>query len=225
MTAIYLHGALSPFGGPYDRAVASPKEAIRCLCTQLKGFRQQLVKGQYRIIKRVRGKEIDLPEAALSSILPEDSELHIVPVVAGAKSGGAAKIILGVVLVAAAFYFAPALMAQGPLLSGEAGFAVGTDLGASAFSVAGFNISFSQIAGYGAAMIFGGISQMLSPTPKAPSPGSGSPDTNGSFIFNGAVNTSEQGVPIPLCYGRFICGSVTPNAAIDTEIISGDVTG
>lgn len=38
-----------------------------------------------------------------------------------------------------------------------------------------------------------------------------------SFMFNGAVNTSSQGVAVPLVFGKFRSGSVIISAGIDTE--------
>lgn len=45
------------------------------------------------------------------------------------------------------------------------------------------------------------------------------PDERASFLFNGAVNTLEQGSPVPIVYGRFRTGSVVVSAGIDAETI------
>ena len=44
-----------------------------------------------------------------------------------------------------------------------------------------------------------------------------SPDQRSSFIFNGAVNISSQGTPVPLVYGQMRTGSVVVSAGINTE--------
>lgn len=43
------------------------------------------------------------------------------------------------------------------------------------------------------------------------------PDERASFVFNQAVNTIEQGGPVPLVYGRFKTGSTVVSAGIDAE--------
>ena len=76
----------------------------------------------------------------------------------------------------------------------------------------------------GWSMIIGGIAQMLTPTPKATQQSNVA--QNASFIFNGAVNTTSQGGPIPLVYGRFKTGSVVISAGLETaEIVTSDLNG
>lgn len=68
----------------------------------------------------------------------------------------------------------------------------------------------------GASLMLGGVLQMLSPQQK----GLGTKDspTNGaSYNFNGPVNTSAQGNPVPLLFGRLICGSAVVSAGIYAE--------
>lgn len=68
----------------------------------------------------------------------------------------------------------------------------------------------------GVAMVAGGVIQMLSPQAK----GLGTQDSRNnraSYSFNGAVNTSVQGNPVPLLYGRMIVGSAVISAGIYSE--------
>jgi predicted phage tail protein len=68
----------------------------------------------------------------------------------------------------------------------------------------------------GASMMLGGVLQMLSPQQK----GLGtkdSPNNGASYHFNGPVNTSAQGNPVPLLYGRLKCGSAVVSAGIYAE--------
>ena len=68
----------------------------------------------------------------------------------------------------------------------------------------------------GLAMLAGDVIQMLSPQAK----GLGtqdSPNNRPSYSFNGAVNTSVQGNPVPLLYGRMIVGSAVISAGIYSE--------
>lgn len=46
------------------------------------------------------------------------------------------------------------------------------------------------------------------------------PEERASFLFNGPVNGSQQGQPVPIVYGRFKTGSIIVSAGIDVEEIS-----
>ncbi|MBD8235677.1 tail assembly protein [Pseudomonas fluorescens] len=68
----------------------------------------------------------------------------------------------------------------------------------------------------GAGLAIGGAIQMLSPQAK----GLGtqdSPNNRPSYSFNGPVNTSVQGNPVPLLYGRMVVGSAVGSAEIYSE--------
>lgn len=69
----------------------------------------------------------------------------------------------------------------------------------------------------GASMVIGGVIEMLSPQPKM---GKGGPEeapgNRPSYNFNGAVNTTAQGHPVPLAYGKIMVGSAVISAGIET---------
>ena len=68
----------------------------------------------------------------------------------------------------------------------------------------------------GLALAAGGVVQML--TPQAKGLGTqDSPNNRPSYSFNGPVNTSVQGNPVPLLYGRMIVGSAVISAGIYSE--------
>ncbi len=76
---------------------------------------------------------------------------------------------------------------------------------------------FSAITQYsyifGASLILGGLSQLLVPTPKASN--TKEQQNQDSFAFNGPVNVTAQGAPVPLFYGGpAIVGSVVVSAGI-----------
>lgn len=79
-----------------------------------------------------------------------------------------------------------------------------------------FPASAPYLAPAGIGLMAGGVIQMLSPQAK----GLGTQDTPNnrpSYSFNGAVNTSVQGNPVPLLYGRMIVGSAVISAGIYSE--------
>lgn len=203
---IHLHGALrDQFGPSFRMNVDSAAAAGRALGCLVPGFRKAVIGNSYRVIRRAPKGDTHLGMDELTLGLGK-AELHIVPVIAGEKGSGAAigKIVLGIALVAAAFVFAPAA----------------AGLGATAFSVFGASVSYGSIALFGAAMAFAGLSQVLSPSPKAGNYGDrNKPDQRPSFLFNGAVNTAEQGGPVPLVFGRFRTGSQVISAGLVAEQI------
>lgn len=69
----------------------------------------------------------------------------------------------------------------------------------------------------GVAMTMGGVSQMLTSTPDATYEDRERPDQQPSFLFDGAVNTSTQGIAVPVGYGRMRVGSVVISAGLRVE--------
>ena len=79
--------------------------------------------------------------------------------------------------------------------------------------LAGFQAAIGNI---GIALVLGGVSEMLTPTP-APQQFNSESDPQLSFRFNGVQNTSRAGTPIPIVYGEIFTGSLVISAAIDTN--------
>ena len=95
MARICLYGDLQRFGRRIDLRVKTGAEAIRALATQLPVFRQKLSDGWYQV--RIAGRDVSTSglTAQLHETLPDGAVIHIVPRVAGAKSGGVFQIVLG----------------------------------------------------------------------------------------------------------------------------------
>lgn len=193
---VRLYGKLgAQFGRVHRLAVANTAEAIRALCVVLPGFEQALVSSEERGIryacflgKRNIGEdEIRVP--------PGDDVIRIAPILAGAKQGGLFQTLLGAALIVAAFYM-PASIAL--------------PLGAKGAIAAPMMLSM------GVSMALGGVMQMLSPQQRGLSAKDG-PDNGASYNFNGPVNTSAQGNPVPVLYGRMIVGSAVISAGIYAE--------
>lgn len=64
----------------------------------------------------------------------------------------------------------------------------------------------------GASMAIGGVLQMLVPQQSTAS--AADVDNGASYNFNGPVNTTAQGNPVPVLYGRMIVGSSVISAGI-----------
>ena len=70
----------------------------------------------------------------------------------------------------------------------------------------------------GIALTIGGVVQMLTPVPSTnTSDDNNKPDNKPSYTFNGGVNTSAQGYPVPVGYGRMVVGSAVISAGIVAE--------
>lgn len=69
----------------------------------------------------------------------------------------------------------------------------------------------------GAAMVLGGVAQLLTPTPK--NPAGTQADNKPSYVFNGAANTTAQGNPVPVLYGEMIVGSAVISAGMYAQEI------
>lgn len=211
LRTVVLHGALATrFGKSFELEIQSPAEAIRALIVQIKGFRQALRDGHYRIVKtrETVADSLDLEELKLR--LGRAREIHIVPVIAGAASGWG-KILIGVAIIGLAI--------AAPYALGLAG---GLSATFGAVSAIGFSgISFASIAGFGALVALGGITQMLTSSPTLAG-GNANSDRKESYLFGSAENVTVQGGPVPLVFGEFIHGSVVISAGLSTEEIGTD---
>ena len=130
------------------------------------------------------------------------SDLHIVPVIAGA-GGTTRKILGGAALIGLAF------------ATGGASFSFTSGL---TFSSSALGSAFvAQTVTYiGAGLALSGVSDFLLPTPKTPD-FSSEQDPRISFKFSGLQNTSRAGTPVPIVYGEIFTGSVVISAGVDTE--------
>jgi len=200
---IHLHGAAGrKFGKLFVLEVDSPRDAIRALISRVKGFREFMEKGSWRIIRGRAGVTVE----ELGMTFGKSNELHLVPVARGAKQGGVGKIIVGALIVVAAVVFS--------IPSGGGSIALGT------VAITGTGITYGSIAALGASMILAGTSQLLASTPSSLGNANQreAPEARPSFLFNGPVNVVQEGQPIPLVYGKRVrVGSVVASAGIFTE--------
>ncbi|MBO9552237.1 hypothetical protein [Pseudomonas sp.] len=64
----------------------------------------------------------------------------------------------------------------------------------------------------------GGVTSLFSQTPKSNDyAGRESADERPSFLFDGPTNTSTQGLPVPVIYGRVRTGSIVVSAGLTAE--------
>ncbi len=208
---IHLYGSLAEkYGAKHCFDIVTAPEAARALAANYKGFRSDFIDGSYRVVVGDLEHGTDLEEQTLDFQIGQRQAVHIIPLAIGAKNGGGIKAIAGIALLSVATY--------GAFSAVGAGVGIGAGFGTSAFSVAGFGVTWGNIAGLGLSMAFSGVSQMLTPTPKASDYGNReAPDQRASFLFSTPVNRGAEGAVIPIIYGECVVGSIVISAGITTE--------
>lgn len=167
---IFLHGNLKHLHeGVIEVYADSPAEAIHGMCHQLPELSH--LKIEERPVIQIVGFNTRQSIYEKTDV----EELHLVPAFIGAKGGGLFKIVLGAVLIAAAF-----------ALGGPAAGTLATTL-------------FSM----GTSMILGGLLELLTPAPKRDSGTEGATDPDASKYLGAPGNTVKAGTRIPLIYGEF----------------------
>lgn len=99
MAIVKFYGNLKQYGDKYKINADTAAEALNCLYLQIKGLKEDIKKGFFRV--RINKKDISEKtlQFGLQSQLSHDSVIHIVPVAAGAKNGGIFSVIAGAALV------------------------------------------------------------------------------------------------------------------------------
>lgn len=184
------------FGRSYQFMALSPKEVLSALSNQIEGFSDYLrgahENGVFFKLVTADPEGIDYNEC----MMPCET-LVIAPVITGAGGSGMSigKILLGAVLIGLAFVPGIGVATTGAL--------------AGKFTAVG-----TALFGIGGALLFGGIAELLTPTPKKPK------ENEQSFLFDRAVDLTSQGFPIPLLYGKFLATSpLVISSAISTESV------
>ena len=192
LRTIKLYGTLGKrFGRVHQFVCNDAAGAVRALRAMIPGFHQFLSESKDKGLGYAvfLGKE-NINEEGLTYPAGEE-DIRIAPVILGSGRGGLFSIILGAALIGASFI--PGL---------------NTAVWAGA-SATWSSVSFVL----GAALALGGVAQLMTRQPQGLT-GVESPDNGASYNFNGPVNVTAQGNPIPMVYGEVFTGSV---------VISGDM--
>lgn len=192
LKTVLLYGALGQrFGRVHRLAVDTPAEAVRALSANFPAFEAYVARSESGY--RVRYSDAVAENARELHNPAGPGTIRIIPVVAGAKNG-MGGIFLGAALIAFAWW--------NPLGWSTIAF-MGTTVGAAMTSI-------------GVSLVLGGVTQMLAPQPKTPTVAE-RPENQPSYLFDGPVNTTAQGHPVPVGYGRLIVGSAVISAGISVE--------
>ena len=192
---IHLQGKMGElFGDVWNLNAATVAECMHGIDCQREGkMKEYLLDCTEKGIQFTvqRGEEF-LDYDNLQMDLGED-DLIISPVPAG-SANKLLKVIVGFVLMVGAAYF----MAAG----GFVGLAGAVKLGA-----------LMAVGMVGSALLNSGIAEYMAPKQGM--------EKGDSFLFDGPVNTTKQGIPVPLAYGQLLVGGATISFGFtDTEVTS-----
>jgi predicted phage tail protein len=192
---LHLYGDLAKVYGKTHKVFAPTfKDALRIVDCNHPGFLRRVGRGQWHCLRGHRTLKHSFEMAEHHVSLPLNGDFHLIPVAAGGK-GRTAKIIFTIII-------GGALLATG--IGGALGAfgAAATGLGVAGTSL---SLSFTTLALMGGGLLLGGLSMLLTPTPKD----SNADAKKTSFTFDGPVNTADEGSAIPVLYGELIVGGVT----------------
>lgn len=211
LRTIRIYGSLAKYlkRRVFRAEVANAAEAVRFLLANFPQLEQHMADQYYEV--RVGSRALKLGDDPSELHAPTGSKevISIIPVMAGAGSSGG-QVLAGIGLVAAAILLGPAAGGFLGLGAGLSGAGMGIIGGAAA----------TAVGAVGASLVLGGVAQMLTPTPQLSSGSSYGQDSDTdprrSYSFSGVQNVSRQGVPVPICYGEIILGSIVISAGTST---------
>jgi len=215
MKVVKVYGPLRKYLGQcrFEFVADTPAQAMKALCINFPGLAQWLLdrEAEGMAFRVTRGRDRITNEAPDGLVLPwsEREVFSIAPVIVGA--GGIGRILAGIALIAISFIpFAGAL--AGVTAAG------GIFGGAAAGSVPFLS---NALFSFGASLVLGGIAGLISPMPNMAGLTSGKEAARlESFSFSGIVNTSKQGMAVPICYGRAFVGSAVISSGLDVDQVA-----
>jgi predicted phage tail protein len=214
MKVVKVYGPLRKYLGQcrFEFVADTPAQAMKALCVNFPGLAQWLLdrEAEGMAFRVTRGRDKITNEAPEGLVLPwsEREVFSIAPVIVGAGRG-VGTILAGIALIALSF--GAATLIAGAALSGALS---GTALQIAAFAA---NAGITM----GAGLVLGGIAQLISPMPSMGGLTSGKEAARlESFSFSAIVNTSKQGMAVPICYGRAFVGSAVISSGLDVDQVA-----
>jgi len=190
---VRLYGQLGRrFGRVFRLAVATPSEAVHALKAQLQGFERAFLGADGQ-----QAYHVYVGRGERRRTIGEDE---------AAAPVGNAEVIRFVPAIAGAKRAGAVQTVLGYVL-----YVAGVVLTAYGYGAIGVPL---QQMGY--AMMLGGVIQLLSPQRQGKQDRT---ENLPSYAFDGPVNNTEQGGPVPLRYGRVICGSTVVSQGLSTTEI------
>jgi predicted phage tail protein len=218
MKVVKVYGPLRKYLGQcrFEFVADTPAQAMKALCVNFPGLAQWLLdrEAEGMAFRVTRGRDKITNEAPEGLVLPwsEREVFSIAPVIVGA-GGPVGRIFVGIGLIAISF------LLPGAGLFGASAFGAFGPLAAGTINTLTF--VGNAVSAIGASLVLGGVAQLISPTPSMGSLTSGPEATRlESFSFSGIVNTSKQGMAVPICYGRAFVGSAVISSGLDVDQVA-----
>jgi predicted phage tail protein len=222
MKVVKVYGPLRKYLGQcrFEFVADTPAQAMKALCVNFPGLAQWLLdrEAEGMAFRVTRGRDKITNEAPEGLVLPwsEREVFSIAPVIVGAGRGFG-RILAGIGLVALAIVAGPV---AGGFLGLGAGLGGATGAGA-AVSLGLVGGGFASAVGFlGASLIIGGVAELISPMPSLGFNSGKEAARLESFSFSGIVNTSKQGMAVPICYGRAFVGSAVISSGLDVDQVA-----
>jgi predicted phage tail protein len=203
MKVVKVYGPLRKYLGQcrFEFVADTPAQAMKALCVNFPGLAQWLLdrEAEGMAFRVTRGRDKITNEAPEGLALPwsEREVFSIAPVIVGAGRG-VGQIVLGALLIVASIF-----------IPGAATIGV--------FGLAAPIAVKTVVATIGFTLALGGVAQMISPTPDLGFNTGKEAARLESFTFSGIVNTSKQGMAVPICYGRAFVGSAVISSGLDVD--------
>ena len=193
MTQVILHGILAKeFKKTFELAIKRPKEVFDAISCSHSNFRNRMVElanqGIYFALL-VDGKKMTTIEEL--SIVSDNQKIDIVPLICGAGKAGAMIAIIAI-----------------GILTAGAGFAIGLT------TSVGLGMTGATLVNIGVGIALMGLQMALAPKPKMDRPSADVNSAKQSFIFSSKANVAEQGIPVPVGYGKLRVGSAIIQSTI-----------
>jgi predicted phage tail protein len=190
MTKINLHGILAfEFGNSIEIFLRKPKEVFNAIDANKKNFYKRVMElSEQGLNYSIIVDGFDIKNLEELEVNKSPKVIDLVPIICGRG---------------------PVVAAIGAAVAIGAGYALGAGLVTTAGAILAAQVALSV----GIGLLGMGIQMMLAPKPEnqkgqAPEASIGTASAlNQSFYFTNRINVAQQGVPVPLGYGRLRIGS------------------
>ena len=190
MKVVKVYGALRKRLGQcrFEFDVATPAQAIKALCVNFPGLDKWLIDSEKNGVGyRVAVSKEKITEGNIAPLLTPFSDKEV-------------------------FSITPVVAGAG---RGGTQILIGAALIAASFIPGVGAVAVTALQAAGLSLTLQGVATLISPQPNTPSIDEAVQLE--SFTFSNVVNTSRQGMPCPIAYGRVFVGSAVLSSGLDVD--------